>query len=147
MGSCQKYSIILVRKWFKNWFYQKMSVTKIVLLNWYPSTKKELRKIGLIFDIDNWLWKSNFGIFWQLAISAKLKIQSFSLSMLILRQKSFSFCILHMRAPQPVSIFGMVGHCMFSTKMSLFSSNESYLIYLLNGYYWREYEALLLVIR
>ena len=51
MGRCQKLSIILVIKWFKNWSYQKIF--------W------ELRKIQIIFDIVNWLWKSNFGTFWQ----------------------------------------------------------------------------------
>ena len=34
--------------------------------------KKRLRKIRMIFDIENWLWKSNFGTFWQLAINPKL---------------------------------------------------------------------------
>jgi len=35
-----------------------MSITKNVLLNWYSSMKKKLRKIRIIFDIENWLWKS-----------------------------------------------------------------------------------------
>ena len=30
----------------------------------------------MIFDIENWLWKSNFGTFWQLAINPKLKTQN-----------------------------------------------------------------------
>ena len=37
---------------------------------------KKLRKIQMIFDIENWLWKSNFGIFWQLAIT-QISIISF----------------------------------------------------------------------
>ena len=44
-----------------------MSVAKNVLLNWYSSMKKKLRTVPMIFDIENWLWKSNFGTFWQLA--------------------------------------------------------------------------------
>ena len=36
----------LAIKWFKNWFYQKMLITKNVLLNWYSSMKK----IRMIFD-------------------------------------------------------------------------------------------------
>ena len=28
----------------------------------------------MIFYIENWLWKSNFGSFWQLNINPKLKI-------------------------------------------------------------------------
>ena len=38
----------------------------------------------MIFDIENWLWKWNVGIFWQLAINPELKIQSFPLSIKIL---------------------------------------------------------------
>ena len=34
--------------------------------------KKRLRKIRTIFDIENWLWKSDFGTFWQLAFNPKL---------------------------------------------------------------------------
>ena len=44
---------------------------------WYSSTRK-MKKISMIFDIENWLWKSNFGTFWHLPISPILKIQSFS---------------------------------------------------------------------
>ena len=40
MASCQKLGIILVINGFKNWFYQKMSITTDVLLNWYSSMKK-----------------------------------------------------------------------------------------------------------
>ena len=41
---------------------------------WYSSTKK-MKKISMIFQVENWLWKSNFGTFWQLAVNQKLKIQ------------------------------------------------------------------------
>ena len=40
LASCQKLSIILVIKWFENWFYQKKSLTKKVLLNWYSLMEK-----------------------------------------------------------------------------------------------------------
>ena len=52
-----------------------MSIAKNVLLRWYSSMKKKLRKIRMIFDIEHWLWKSNIGTFWKLAINPKLKIQ------------------------------------------------------------------------
>ena len=45
--------------------------------------KKKNTKIHNIFDTENWFWKSNFGTFWQLAINPDLKIQSFSLGILI----------------------------------------------------------------
>ena len=48
---------------FKNWSFQKISITKNVPLNWYSSMKKKLRKIRIIFDIENWLWKSGIGNF------------------------------------------------------------------------------------
>jgi hypothetical protein len=47
-----------------------MILSKKVLLKW-----KKMRKIRMIFDIENWLWKSNFGTIWQLTINPKLKIQ------------------------------------------------------------------------
>ena len=36
---------------------------------------KKMRKIRTIFDIENRLWKSNFGTFWHLPINPILKIQ------------------------------------------------------------------------
>ena len=33
--------------------FEKMSITKNVLLNWYSSMKKKLRNIRMIFDIEN----------------------------------------------------------------------------------------------
>ena len=35
-------------------FFQKISITKNVLLKWYFSMKKALRKIQIIFDIESW---------------------------------------------------------------------------------------------
>ena len=34
--------------------------------------KKKLRKIWIIFDIENWLWKSEIGIFWLLDLERML---------------------------------------------------------------------------
>ena len=45
-------------------------------LKWYSSMKKFYRKIRIIFDIENWLWKSAFCNFWQLLLNwptARLK--------------------------------------------------------------------------
>ena len=39
-----------------------MSITKTMPLNWYSSMKKNC-KIWIIFDMENWLWKSEIGIF------------------------------------------------------------------------------------
>ena len=46
--------------------YTKLIRTKNVLLNWYYPTKSFFRKIRMIFDIENWPWKSDFGTFWHL---------------------------------------------------------------------------------
>ena len=63
--SWQKNGSILVINCFKNWSFQKMSITNYVPLNWYSSMKKKFRKIRIIFDIENSLWKSKFVSFWQ----------------------------------------------------------------------------------
>ena len=52
MASCQKLGIILVINGFKNWFYQKMSITTNMLLHWYSSIKKIQKDSD-----DFWNWK------------------------------------------------------------------------------------------
>ena len=49
MSSYQKYGIILEIEQFKNNTFEIL-----------------IRKILMIFDIENWFWKSNYGTFWQL---------------------------------------------------------------------------------
>ena len=44
VASCQKLGIISAIKWFKNWCYHKMSITENVLLNWYSSMEKKLKR-------------------------------------------------------------------------------------------------------
>ena len=63
----QKLGVILVIKWFWNWSQQKMIFTKKVRLNWYSSMKFFFRKIRMIFDIENSLWKSKIGTFDKLS--------------------------------------------------------------------------------
>ena len=46
--------------YFKKWSYQKIVFTKVGLLNWYSRMKIFFRKIRIIFDIEKWLWKSEF---------------------------------------------------------------------------------------
>ena len=53
----------------------------------------------MIFDKENWLWKSNLGTFWNLP---NLKISNLYLGMLIFRQKYFQFCTPHLKTQQPV---------------------------------------------
>ena len=58
-------------------------------------------KIPSICDIENWLWKYNFGTFWRTIIRCRIVLKQFPLSMLILGQKS---CILGptiFKIPQP----------------------------------------------
>ena len=42
-----------------------MSITNSVPLKSYSSMKCFFRKIRIFFDIENWLWKSEFCHFWQ----------------------------------------------------------------------------------
>ena len=70
----QKLGVILVIKWFKNWSQQKKLFTKKVSLNWYFSMNFFLGKIWMIFDIENSLWKSKIGTFWQTVTRWRLKI-------------------------------------------------------------------------
>ena len=53
----------------------KKCAPKLVLFN-----EKKLRKIPMIFDVENWLWKSNFGTFWHVPTTPILKIQWFYLT-------------------------------------------------------------------
>ena len=55
INSADKIDMILVNKVHKHWSFQKMSITKNVILNWYSSMKKEFRKIQIIFNLENWL--------------------------------------------------------------------------------------------
>ena len=49
-----------------------MSITKKCAAKLIIFNEIKLRKILMIFDIENWVWKSNFGTFWQLTINPKL---------------------------------------------------------------------------
>ena len=49
----------------------------------------------MIFDIDNWLWKSNFGTFWQLAINPTLKTQNSIISFWYVNSHAKIFLILY----------------------------------------------------
>jgi hypothetical protein len=64
VASCQILGIILECKVMLS----KKCQYKNVLLNSYSSMKKKIRKIRMIFDVKNWLWKSDFGTFWHLPI-------------------------------------------------------------------------------
>ena len=52
-------------KCFKNWNYQKILITKKPCPKLLIFNKKKFRKLQIIFDIPDWLWKSKLGTFWQ----------------------------------------------------------------------------------
>ena len=63
MASCQKLGIILENKvilklMLSKHVNNKKCVPKFVFIN-----EKKIWKIPMIFDIENWLWKSSFGTF------------------------------------------------------------------------------------
>ena len=47
-------------------------------LKWYSSMKKKIGKIQIIFDVENWLWKSEIGTFWYLDLPKLLRWKSVS---------------------------------------------------------------------
>ena len=79
----------------KKVFYKKWS-PKLIFLNDFF-----FEKILLIFDIENWLWKYNFGTFWQTDAPRTFKIQWFPLSMSILGQKAYILGPTIFEIPQP----------------------------------------------
>ena len=69
VNSVKKWPSFQKIKCLKIWSCQKMSISKSVLLNWYFSMEIFFRKIQVIFDVENWLWKSEFCNFWQLSLN------------------------------------------------------------------------------
>ena len=71
------------------------------------------------FDIENLLWKYNFGIFWRTIIHRRIDLKQFPLSMLILGQIAYFFRPTIFKIPQPN------WHCIaisfFILKISTFS--------------------------
>ena len=59
---------------FSNNVISKKHAPKLIFFN-----EKKLRKIWIIFDIKNWLWKSEIGIFWSLDLEQMLIWQIFFL--------------------------------------------------------------------
>ena len=64
INGCPKLGISL-----ENRIISKFMVSKNVLLNSYFSIKKKWGRFPMIFDIENWLWKSNFVTFRKLPIT------------------------------------------------------------------------------
>ena len=67
-------------------FFNKKWSPKLIFLNDFF-----FEKIPSIFYIENWLWKYDFGTFWQTIIHCRIVLKQFSLSMSILGHTS---CIL-----------------------------------------------------
>ena len=59
-----KLGMILENKVVQKLSLEKMFLTKNGLLNWYSQMNFFFEKNRLIFDIENWLWKYDFGTFW-----------------------------------------------------------------------------------
>ena len=91
-----------------------MSITKNVPLNWYSSMKKKLRKIRIIFDLENWLWKSEIGNFRSLDLERVLIYQNFFYEKVLfftqlsyhlmckLLKKSYMLSILYNLSPKSI---------------------------------------------
>ena len=62
---------------FFDWYYIQSKKGRDFGKILWPSVffnEKNIRKIPMIFDVENWIWKS-FGTFWHLSITPILKIQ------------------------------------------------------------------------
>ena len=59
--------------------FQKMTITKHLLLNWYSSIKKKSERFEwFLTTLENWLWKSDLGTFWRpIWTSVKVKWKNY----------------------------------------------------------------------
>ena len=87
----QKLGMILENK-----VVQKLKLEKHVFYKKRSPKLIFLKRKSLIFDIENWLWKYNFGTFWQTIIHWRI-----FKSMLILGQKSCFLGPTIFKIPQP----------------------------------------------
>ena len=77
LGKWPKIAVKKKAKFFRTFSNKSRSIlvlhksikTKSVPLNWYFSMKNFFRKIRKIFDVENWLWKLDFGTFWRLFLA------------------------------------------------------------------------------
>ena len=106
MSVHQKLGIILENK-----VVQKLSLEKKVFTKkWSPNLiffyEIFFEKIQLIFEIQNWFWKYDFGTFWRAVIHQRIKKKN-PLSMLILGQTSCFLGPTIFKIPQPNWYYGM----------------------------------------
>ena len=90
----------------ENKVVQKLKLEKNVFKKWSPkliflNDFFFFEKIPLICDIENWLWKYDFGIFRQTGAPRILKIQRFPLSMACSWQKAYILGPTIFKIPQP----------------------------------------------
>ena len=79
-NSCQKkpkFSEILGTKVVQFWCYTKSIKNKKCAPKLIFFNKNFFRKMQMIFDIENWLWISDFGTFWQLFSAVALQSHGF----------------------------------------------------------------------
>ena len=92
----------------------------------------------MVFDMKNWLWKLDFGTFWELGTTSIHKIKSFPLSMLIFWPKNLSTLVslpwklvnpCYHIVPAPKNLSPQAKHCRLKKgakqkKMSKFLKDE-----------------------
>ena len=98
----QKVGMILKNKMVQKLKFEKKSFfTNNGLLNCYSTMKKKSKKNSSIINIENQLWKYEFGTFWRTVIHCIHKIQWFPFSMLILGQRPCFLGPTIFEIPQP----------------------------------------------
>ena len=104
LGTILENKVVQKLKFSKNDNNKKPS-SKLIFFN-----EKKFRKIRMIFDIENWLWKSDLGTFWQpMWTSVKVKSKNcFSFTDLFAKIKPL---LTHVRKTQPLRSHYCRGYC------------------------------------
>ena len=102
VGSCQNLSIILEIKLFKNWCYQKMSITKNELLSWYYSMKKNWERFRWFLTSKIDFESQILALFDTSPLHQFSQLNNFLWICWCFRQKSFQFSTPRLKTWQPV---------------------------------------------
>ena len=127
---------------------QKLKIgIKVCYKKWSPKlifiNETKNKKNPSIFDIENQLWKYDFGTFWRTVIHCIHKIQRFPLSMLILGQKSCLLGPTIFEIPQPnwyycINIDTRLFHLILIVSILDLGKCKIQERWIKKSYYWKE---------
>jgi hypothetical protein len=103
LASWQKLEIILENKGIQKLMLSKKVNNKKCAPRFIFFNEKKIRKIKMIFDVENWLWISKIlALFDTSPLHQFAKFNDFLWLELIFSQKPFWFSIPLLKTPQPV---------------------------------------------